>query len=220
MQWLQTKERALGLGPGRLSGWAVGAGLAVAVALHGPVHGATVDSAYTTLAWRDGCAVIDQPGPDDPGAWAVLRCAGLGGRPVFVSDSDMRMSVWYGPGGGRDTAWSSFSAFNEVNDVIEWRGVVTADGLRPFAAIHRWFVDDGQGAGGRRQVLVISTVATAPGRDSCPVGYVDANANANANALARRVADQRARDFRCGQDTAGYHGATTNATPGPVVSPF
>lgn len=193
--------------------------MALAVALAaGPTQAAAIDSAYSTLDWEAGCTVIDRPAPDDPGAWAVLRCDGLDGRPVFVADSDMRMSVWYGPGGGRDSGWASFTGFNEVHDVIEWRGVVSAEGLRPFAAIHRWFVDDG--VGGRRQVLVISAVARAPGTASCPVGYVDANANPNANDLARRVADEAARGFRCGHDQARYHGATTSATPTPSVSGF
>ena len=34
----------------------------------------------------------------------------------------------------------------------------------------------------------------------CHVGYVDARANPDANELARKIADQHARTFRCGKD--------------------
>lgn len=189
--------------------------LALAVGLTPLSARAAPDSAYSTLAWNTACTTIAQPAPDDPGAWAVLRCQGLTGVPVIVTDSDGRMSVWYGQGGEQRSVWASFAAFNEVHDTIEWRGI-PGSGQGPYAAIHRWFVDDG--VGGRRQVLVISTVAMAPGQLSCPAGYVDANANGNANVLARQVADRVAPGFRCGRDRARYHGATTAATPQPSVS--
>ncbi len=35
---------------------------------------------------------------------------------------------------------------------------------------------------------------------TCQIGYVDAHANADANELARKLADEHARDFRCGKD--------------------
>lgn len=193
------------------------AGLALAASVAVAPAQAAPDSAYSTIAWDTGCTVIDQPAPDEPGGWAVLRCQGLGGVPVVVSDSDGRMSVWYGQGGEGHRGWASFTGFNEVNDTIEWRGII-GSGQGPYAAIHRWFVDDG--TGGRRQVLVVSTVAMAPGEVSCPAGYVDANANANANVLARQVADRIARGFRCGRDPAMYHGLTAVTTPQPSVSGF
>jgi hypothetical protein len=36
----------------------------------------------------------------------------------------------------------------------------------------------------------------------CHVGYVDARANPDANELARKLADEKARTFRCGIDKA------------------
>ena len=42
----------------------------------------------------------------------------------------------------------------------------------------------------------------------CHVAYVDVKANANANELARKAADQFARDFRCGTDEVKVIGAT------------
>src|SRR5262245_13396472 len=35
---------------------------------------------------------------------------------------------------------------------------------------------------------------------TCQVGYVDARANPDANELARKIADEHARDFHCGKD--------------------
>ena len=34
----------------------------------------------------------------------------------------------------------------------------------------------------------------------CHVGYVDAKANPDANELARKIADEHARTFKCGKD--------------------
>ncbi len=34
----------------------------------------------------------------------------------------------------------------------------------------------------------------------CHVGYVDARANPDANELARKIADEHARAFKCGKD--------------------
>ena len=36
----------------------------------------------------------------------------------------------------------------------------------------------------------------------CHVGYVDARANPDANELARKIADENARTFKCGKDKA------------------
>ena len=34
----------------------------------------------------------------------------------------------------------------------------------------------------------------------CHVGYVDARANPDANEVARKIADEKARTFKCGKD--------------------
>ena len=47
------------------------------------------------------------------------------------------------------------------------------------------------------RVLVVTRLD--PG-GSCHVGYVDARANPDANELARKLADERARTFKCGTD--------------------
>ena len=47
------------------------------------------------------------------------------------------------------------------------------------------------------RVLVVTRLG--PG-GVCQVGYVDVGANPDANELARKLADEHARDFRCGKD--------------------
>jgi hypothetical protein len=81
---------------------------------------------------------------------------------------------------------------------------------RPFAAIVRWntFLLDARDTPDkavRGQVLVVTRLS--PG-GVCHIGYVDALANGNANALARNIADERARAFDCGTDKPIIFGAT------------
>ena len=173
-----------------------------------PAAAEIVEAAYSTIDWDGGCRVVEKA-PEGDGQWVRLSCQGLGDTPVLVAEGDARVSLDYGavsaPG-----AWESFSGFNRVNETIEWR---LAAG-RPFATIHRWFVDDGKG--GERQVLVVSTVAGSGSGSSCMVGFVDANANPSANLIARGLADAEARGFRCGVDRPGFVGTTTATTPQPT----
>lgn len=183
--------------------------LAALVAL--PVHAA--ESVYSTLDFESGCRVVDAPPTDDPHqGWAKLMCLGIDDYPVFVSDSDARMSLAYGFAPA-DRPWTSFQSFNYVHQTIEWRFPTAAAGARPMATIHRWFID--AQSGGRRQVLVVSRVWQPDGNPGCVVGYVDANANRNANVLAREIADRLAPGFKCGKDTPRYHGTVTSRTPRP-----
>lgn len=54
-------------------------------------------------------------------------------------------------------------------------------------------------------------VTRLPPGEVCHVAYVDVAANPNANALARRAADELARDFKCGKDEVQIAGATGRA---------
>jgi hypothetical protein len=173
------------------------------------------ESAYTTLNFQDGsCKPLGAPPTqeDEDLGSASLLCPGLKGYPVQFDSDDDRESVHYGDPAKSTSkaAWESFLPFNSMSDKFEWR---LEHGV-PFAAIHRFTISTGEeepapgkGKGPvKGQVLVISKVGQ-PGRPAgCVVGLVDALANAEANQLARKVADEMALHFRCGEDKAVYHG--------------
>jgi hypothetical protein len=162
-------------------------------------------SAYTDFDVKQ-CETISE----DPDG-GVLKCEGYKDYPVYFKEGDLRQSMLYGPAAADmlAEAFESFGAFNHVGTKIEWR----LDGAgKPFAAIHRWFIDNVAEAGATTpktagQVLVISHVANDPADGvSCAVGYVDALANKDANEIARKVADDEALDFACGYQEPAWHG--------------
>lgn len=162
------------------------------------------DSAYTKLD-LDNC---DEISADDISI--STRCPGYRDYDVYFVEGDLRQSLHYGPIRQEiiDDAFESFAPFNYVNDTIEWR--LGADG-RPFAAIQRWFIEN-PGPDGTPtkettgQVLVVSRVAQPDDGLGCVIGYVDALANSEANVLARRIADNEARDFACGYQERQWYG--------------
>ncbi len=139
------------------------------------------------------------PGKDveDYGEWS---CAGYGGIAVHVSAGDQRTYMSYGPNAKKQAAAKqTLASFNGEGKNIEWRGERGADGtLKPYATIVRWSTtvatDDKPVRG---QVLVVTRLG--PG-GVCHVGYVDGRANTDANVLAQKLADDRARTFKCGTD--------------------
>lgn len=141
---------------------------------------------------------------EDYGSWL---CPGLGNIPVRLSAGDQRMFVTYGNWKKDDiAAEQTLPGFNDAYEgTVEWRIEKSADGkTRPFATILRWnFVtaEDQERATGpikpSGRMLVVTRLG--PG-GVCHVGYVDARANPDANELARRIADEHARPFRCGKD--------------------
>ncbi len=125
------------------------------------------------------------------------------------------MYVTYGPWKKNDIALSqTLPGFNDVYDgTVEWRIEKSADGRsRPFATILRWNVvspDDREKATGPIRSTGRVLVVTRLGPDGvCHVGYVDARANPDANELARKLADEHARTFRCGKDKRIVAGKT------------
>jgi hypothetical protein len=172
-------------------------------------------SVYTDLDLKQ-CETISQ----DPDG-GVLKCGGYEDYPVYFKEGDLRQSMLYGPAADDmvDEAFESFSAFNHVGTKIEWR----LDGAgKPFAAIHRWFIDNTDETGATTpktagQVLVISHVANDPADGvSCAVGYVDALANKDANEIARKVADDEALDFACGYQEPAWHGDRSDKASEPM----
>jgi hypothetical protein len=120
--------------------------------------------------------------------------------------------VSFGRNAAREpAAGETFPGFNSAyKGTIEWRIATPPGGKpRPFATILRWSVqrenDEHDSSG---QVLVVTRLG--PG-GVCHVGYVDGRANPDANALAQRLADEKARGFRCGTDRPTIAG---NVMPG------
>lgn len=167
--------------------------LALAAAWCGPAAAAGIASAYTDLDPGRDRAVVAAAGPDD-GDGQDLVCAGWRGLPVLLSTADLRSSVFYGFPPAGDRPFQTFAGFNGVGPRIEWR----IEGDTPFAAIHRWTVEGTEGQ--RTEMLVVSRVAQLKDRQGCVVGLVTATGHPKANETARRLADERARGFRCGTD--------------------
>ena len=160
-----------------------------------------ISSAYTDIDAEKTCSIFSAN--EEGGEFANLACNGWRGYPVLIYSGDLRESVFYGfpPDGDLAPAWESFSAFNSTGPRIEWR--IETEGSRsvPFAAIHRWFVSaDPENPDRQTEVLVVEKVGQMHERDGCAVGLVLATGNPKANEEARRIADDRARNFACGVD--------------------
>ena len=176
------------------------------------VPSASVERAYTPLD-LDKCKHTKGREVEDYGSW---RCTGYSGILVRVSAGDQRTYISFGPNAAKEiAAGETLASFNSEGKTIEWRIEKSANGKpRAFATILRWNTtvttdDDKQVRG---QVLVVTRLG--PG-GVCHVGYVDGRANANANELAVKLADERARTFKCGKDKPAIVGEKGPAFSGP-----
>jgi hypothetical protein len=164
-----------------------------------PANAQTFGSSYTSTAPRD-CRMIGKPSELD-GSTTRL-CPGKSGLVVRIAEDDLRENVSVGRNGAaaaREPAaavW--FGPFNSTGNTVEWR---TKDG-KPFAIIQRWYIADNgdPDKSGRPIAKPMLAVTRLPPGEVCHVAYVDAEANPNANDLARKAADELARDFKCGKD--------------------
>ncbi len=206
--------------------------LALSLAAAVPAAAETIDSAYTDYAART-CHHRAGRAVEDYGEWF---CRGLGGMAVRVAAGDQRMTMSFGPHAKDEPAAAqTLAGFNDVYKArIEWRlagsgacpgKVDTGFPIRtcanankagkPFAAIVRWSTsrldESPQSLALPRPKMIkgeVLVVTRLGGDGVCHVGYVDALANQNAEALARKIADERARAFRCGTDKPVILGAT------------
>jgi len=143
--------------------------LAAAAVLTG--SGVQAASTYTKIDFAE-CETLETY--EDGGA--DLRCPGLDGLDVFVSEGDARLDVDYGMKGEN---FETFSAFNTIGETVEW--LSDARGV-PQAAILRYSISvDGREA----QALVISRINTEA-QDGCVIGVVDARLE-QANGMARGI---------------------------------
>jgi hypothetical protein len=161
-----------------------------------PAAAQTVESAYSALD-LDKCKHTAGKQEEDYGEW---RCNGYAGIAVHVSAGDQRSYVSFGRNAKREpAARQTLASFNGEGKKIEWRAERGAGNkLKPFAAIMRWSTTVSSGDEPvKGEVLVVTRLA--PG-SVCHVGYVDVKANLDANALARKIADDTAHNFRCDTD--------------------
>ncbi len=134
----------------------------------------------------------------------VKRCPGLGGARVVVSTDSANVSVgfeWSGTEKAEDVVrnWS-------LGSRLEWRGSRSARGFEPYAATIRVLFNDASSPGRDRPVLAVMRVKRG---ESCVIALADIAANPDAYELGRRAADERARSFACGRDTARVLGTPT-----------
>jgi len=167
-----------------------------APALFGRASAQTVGSSYTSTKEKD-CHVTTS-GQDG----SVSVCPGKAGLIVLLTEDDLRQTVSVGrnrkAAENEPAASSSFGPFNSTTDTIEWR----AAGGKPFAIIQRWHIadNDDMDKSGRPTDKGLLVVTRLPPGAVCHVAYVDVRANPNPNELARKAADETARDFKCGKD--------------------
>lgn len=192
-----------------LLGTAIGIGLAA-----GGVAAQTISNAYSRLN-LDRC--LDVTPRDEESDRVSYRCKGfknIAAYDVFVSESDARFYISYGPNAAEQkAAGQTLAPFNSIGDGIEWRLRRRGGDWQPFATILRYFTDVPDGdTFYRGEVLVVAKFA---GREACHVAYIDARANVNANRMAREAADRLVRTFDCATDDPIVYGERGRSL-GPV----
>ena len=144
-------------------------------------------SSYTT----HGYAKCRKAKPDDQGV-SVHRCAGKADIPVIWTAGDDSSSVDFSTRPIAETISDKANYF-EAGGTVEWRG---PRGSRPQAAILRYATGQNVGKLDRSRLVVYRF---SPDGVSCVIGSVNGRSR-DANAAARRLADEKAANFRCGQD--------------------
>jgi len=144
-------------------------------------------SSYTT---HDYAKCRKDKGNGDP--VSMHRCPGKAGITVIWTAGDDSSAVAFGAK-ALEEAVTDKAAFFEAGKTIEWRG---PKGGRPQAAILRYATGASVGKLDGSRLVVYRLAADGA---SCIIGSVDAR-KPDANAAARRLADEKAAGFRCGQD--------------------
>jgi hypothetical protein len=170
----------------------------------------TISSQYSSTAPKD-CRMIGKPSEFD-GSTTRL-CPGKAGLSVLIAEDDLRETVSVGrsriAAAEEPAAQVWFEPFNSSLPTVEWR---MAAG-KPFAIVQRWLIADNADRDARdrpRDKAMLAVTRLPPG-PVCHVAYVDVAANPNANELARKAADELARDFQCGKDEVKVIGANGRA---------
>jgi hypothetical protein len=170
----------------------------------------TFGSSYTSTAPKDCRVSTAGNGVDDS---TTRVCPGKAGFVVLVSEDDLRETVSVGrsrTAAAREPAAQAwFGPFNSTSTTVEWRAIKG----KPFAIIQRWHIADNsdENKDGRPIAKPLLIVTRLPPGEVCHVAYIDAAANSNANEIARKAADELARDFKCGKDEVNVTGDSGRA---------
>jgi hypothetical protein len=157
-------------------------------------------STYTSTAPKDCRVTSANTGIDDS---TIRTCRGPAGLIVLVSEDDLRETVSVGrnrkAASAEPAAETWFEPFNATTTTIEWRSFGKT---KPFAMIQRWHIADNadKDKDDRPIAKPMLAVTRLPPGKVCHVAYIDVQANPDANELARKAADEHARDFSCGLD--------------------
>jgi hypothetical protein len=174
------------------------------LAVAAPAFAQEIFSAYTTFDAKKACKHTKGTEEEDYGSW---RCPGYGGLIVYLTAGDQRMQVSFGTSAKKASdevaAGETFPGFNDVYEgTVEWRIEKLPNGkTRPFATILRWNLmtpEDMERGDGKATARRLVITRLNPG-GVCHVGYVDARTS-GANEAARKIADEKARIFKCGTD--------------------
>ena len=192
------------------------------VGLVAPAQAAS--SIYTSAATDRGCENLVPPEKEDADMGNVsLKCPGYKDYPFYFSEYDVRQSTYFGYLGKEilDSAGETFAVFNHIGDKIEWR---LDDHGVPRATILRYTMEnmnpetyepDKKLYG---QILVVSRVGQPDDTKGCVTAYIDALENKDANEMARRLADEQASNFKCGQEKPVFHGKVGKRVSEPVYN--
>lgn len=170
----------------------------------------TFSSSYTSTAPKN-CSVTSAGTEVDDST--IRICPGKAGLVVLISEDDLRETVSVGRNRAAaekepaSNVW--FGPFNSTEHTVEWRAM----NGKPFAIIQRWRIADisDEDKNGRPIAKPMLAVTRLPPGPVCHVAYIDAQANPNPNELARKAADELARDFKCGKDEVKVIGETGRA---------
>lgn len=154
--------------------------------LGGAAQAQAMASTYTRHAY-DTCAKAK---PDEDGV-SVRHCAGQGGVAVVWTAGDDSSAVGFGAKPADETVIDA--SFFEAGTAIEWRG---PKGGKAQAAILRYKTGQRIGKLDGSRLVVYRLGADSA---SCIIGSIDGR-KPDANAQARKLADETAAGFRCGQD--------------------
>lgn len=163
--------------------------------LAGSAFAQTPASVETELSVNRPCRIIDDDG--EVGDYTLVRCPGLAGARVYTTASVAHVALsfrW-----GKATAEKVVSGYS-LGDKLEWRGIRSKQGFKPYAAIVRVIQRDPnaltkeEGAEKRFNVLAVLRIEA---RNACLMAAVDETENNDALALARAAAGTEAPTIAC-----------------------